>query len=292
MADLTQWDYAAILAKFAVYACSFLAMGSVLFILANPKLGGAIKAKLRKIALACVTIGFFASALQFGIQSGRLLDDGLIGMIDPEMIGLVLNAPLGNAILLRVIGLLLLLLSVMRTPTSLVIAIVGACAVAFSFSMVGHGTHAPRWFMGSLVSIHALAVSFWVGALWPLYYASSGAMSLNDSGLLAHRFGRQAAWIVGLLTLAGLLLTYNLVGSISLMWSSQYGNTLLIKLGLVVALLGLAAGNKLKLVPAMLANRQTAATRLKKTIKWEAVIIILILSVTVILTTVTALPDS
>ncbi|MFK8033662.1 MAG: copper resistance D family protein [Hyphomicrobiales bacterium] len=292
MADLTQWDYAAILVKLAVYACSFLAMGSVLFILANPKLGGAIKAKLRKIVLACVTFGFFASALQFGIQSGRLLDDGFIGMIDPEMIGLVRSAPLGNAIMLRVVGLLLLLLSVLRTPTPPIIAIIGACTVAISFSMVGHGTQEPRWLMGSLVSIHMLAASFWIGALWPLYSAASGAISLKDSGLLAHRFGRQAAWVVGLLILAGLLLTYNLVGSITLMWSSQYGNTLLLKLGLVTALLGLAAGNKLKLVPAMLANKQIAAARLKKSIKWEGVIIILILSVTVILTTVTALPDS
>ncbi|MFK8036282.1 MAG: copper resistance D family protein, partial [Hyphomicrobiales bacterium] len=171
-------------------------------------------------------------------------------------------------------------------------AIIGACTVAISFSMVGHGMHAPRWLMGSLVSIHVLAISFWIGALWPLYSAASGAMSLNNCGLLAHRFGRQATWIVVLLILAGVLLTYNLVGSISLMWSSQYGNTLLIKLGLVVALLGLAAGNKLKLVPAMLANRQTAAARLKKSIKWEAVIFLLILSVTVILTTVTTLPQN
>lgn len=292
MSDLTQWDYAAILAKLAVYACSFLAMGSAMFLLANPKMGGVIEANLRKIILAFVTIGLFASALQFGIQSGRLLDDGFYGMIDPEMAELVFNAPLGDAITLRLIGLLLLFIFACRIPLARVTAIIGVCIVAISFSMVGHGTQEPRWLMGSLVSIHMLAASFWIGALWPLYSAASGAMSLSDSGLLAHRFGKQAAWVVGLLILAGLLLTYNLVGSITLMWSSQYGNTLLLKLGLVTVLLGLAAGNKLKLVPAMLANKQNAAIRLKKSIKWEAAIFLLILSVTAILTTVIALPDN
>lgn len=292
MSDLTQWDYAAILAKLAVYACSFLAMGSAMFLLANPKMGGVIEAKLRKIILAFVTIGLVASALQFGIQSGRLLDDGFYGMIDPEMAELVFNAPLGDAITLRLIGLLLLFIFACRIPQARVTAIIGVCIVAISFSMVGHGTQEPRWLMGSLVSIHMLAASFWIGALWPLHSAASGALSLKDSGLLAHRFGKQAAWVVGLLILAGLLLTYNLVGSITLMWSSQYGNTLLLKLGLVTALLGLAAGNKLKLVPAMLANKQNAAIRLKESIKWEAAIFLLILSVTAILTTVIALPDN
>lgn len=292
MFDLTQWDYAAILAKLAVYACSFLAMGSAMFILANPAITLSIEASLRKITLAFATIGILASALQFCVQAGRLIDDGFIGMIDPEMLSLVLNAPLGDAIALRFIGFLLLFMSAFRIPMTRIIAVVGVCLVAISFSFVGHGTEEPRWLMGSLVTIHMLAVAFWIGALWPLHSAANGFMSLKDSGLLAHRFGRQAAWIVGLLVIAGLLLTYNLVGSVSLMWTSQYGIILLLKLGLVVALLGLAAGNKLKLVPAMLANDKNGAIRLKKSIKWEAMIFVLILSLTAVLTTVTELPDS
>lgn len=293
MLELTQWEYAAILVKIVVYICSFLAMGSVLFVLANPKIGEAIAGNLHKITFTCIIIGSFASALQFGVQSGRLLDDGFIGMLDLEMAELVVSAPLGDAILLRIFGFLLLFLYVFdfRFSMTRVFAVVGVSVVAISFSMVGHGTESPRWFMGALVTVHVLAMSFWVGALWPLYSTASGAMSLYDSALLAHRFGKQAAWVVGILIFAGVLLTYNLAGSVALMWNSQYGLTLLLKLGLVGALLGLAAGNKMKLVPAMLAKNQAGAIQLKKSIKWEALIFLLILSVTAVLTTVTSLPN-
>lgn len=291
MFDLTQWDYAAICVKLAVYTCCFLATGFVIFLLVNPQINVSIENRLRTFIFAFVLVGVVASALQFGIQSGRLLDDGIIGMIDSEMLELVLNAPLGDAIVLRLLGLLMLCLFVVRAPMARVFALAGAGVVAFSFSMVGHGTEAPRLLMGSLVTIHVLAVSFWLGALWPLYAAANGSMSLIDSGFLAHRFGRQAAWVVGVLVFAGGLLTYNLVGSIALMWNSQYGLTLLVKLGLVVALLGLAAGNKLKVVPAMITNDQNGAIRLKKSIKWEAILFACILSATAVLTTVTPLPE-
>ncbi|MEE9313035.1 MAG: CopD family protein [Rhizobiaceae bacterium] len=288
---LTSWDFAAIAVKFFVYGGSFLAIGSTLFILANRGLDKNIDHPLRKLILWAVLTALTASALQFGVQSGRLLDEGLGGMLDWEMMELVKNAPLGNAIFYRVLGLVLLLAFAFAIPVSWLFGGIGAVITALSFSFIGHGTENPRLLMGGLVTAHILAASFWIGALAPLSIAAGGQISVQHAGRLAHRFGKQAAYTVSLLILAGLVLGYQLVGSVGVLFTSQYGITLILKLAVVGALLLLALVNKTKYVPPMLKGGRQGADRLRRSIFWEAIAFAIILVITAVLTTVTALPE-
>jgi len=81
-----------------------------------------------------------------------------------------------------------------------------------------------------------------------------------------------------------------LVGSFSALISTGYGQALIIKVLLVGLLLGLAAGNKLRFIPALRAGDTAAANHLSKIISIEWLVILAVLGTTAVLTTNLALP--
>ena len=99
-------------------------------------------------------------------------------------------------------------------------------------------------------------------------------------------FGRCAAVIVPLLLLAGFVIAYQLVGSFDLLFGSDYGQLLLLKLMMVAAILSLAALHKWRLVPALNSdNNVQARAILAKSIIVEICLALLILSITTVLST-------
>ncbi len=290
--ELSNWDLWALASKLAAYVGCFLAIGSTLYTLATPSLDGALKYRLRRVILTTAVLGAVGSAAQFAIQSGKLLDEGLAGMVDPEMLALVKNAPLGTSVFLRLLGLVVLAAFALQIPVPGLFGILGALLTASSFSFVGHGTGDPRFVLGALVTLHVLGISFWIGALWPLRQAASNETNLDSTGKLAHRFGQQAAWIVGSLIIAGLILAYLITGSPFAMFTTQYGLTLLAKLAIVSALLALAASNKLRFVPAIETGDAMAANHLRRSITLEILAVGAILIITAVLTTITPLPET
>ena len=289
---LSSWDIWALASKLTAYVGCFLAIGSTLYSLATPRLGEALKHRLRRVILATAILGAVGSATQFAIQSGRLLDEGLAGMVDREMLALVWDAPLGTSVVLRLLGLIVLVAFALRIPVSGLFGTLGALLTAAAFSFVGHGTGDPRIVLSTLVTLHVLGISFWIGALWPLHQAASGKTELDVAGKLAHRFGQQAAWVVGGLIIAGLVLAYLITGSPSAVFNTQYGLTLLAKVAIVGALLALAAANKLRFVPAMQAGDMVAAIHLRRSITLEMLAVGVILLITAVLTTITPLPET
>ena len=290
-AELSVWEFGAVAAKLTAYGGCFLAIGTTLYILATRCLDEILKHRLRRIVLAMVLVGALGSVMQFAVQSGRLLDEGLAGMLDIEMLTLIKDAPLGTSIFIRLLGLSVLLAFAFQVPCAALLGAVGALLTALSFSFVGHGTNEPRIVMTFLVTLHVLGISFWIGALWPLRQASSNIAELGVAGRLAHQFGRQAAWVVGGVIVAGLVLTFLIIGSPTAIFTTQYGLTLLVKLAIVAVLLGLAAANKIRFVPAIQAGDASAAMRLRRSIAWEMLAFAIILTITAILTTITPLPE-
>ena len=280
-------------AKFFAYAASFLAAGSFLFVSVNSGRVDDIRKSLNLVLALAAAVAIGATAAQFFIQCGRLMDEGMVGMMDPDMIELVSDAPLGTSVLVRISGLTLLLLTFFSLGVfKKVSGFIGVVMVAASFSFVGHGTGDPRWLLGSLVTVHVLAVAFWIGALMPLYALSDSTRNIQAAGDMAHRFGQQAAFLVGLLIAAGGFLVWWLIGSFADLFGSQYGLTFLAKLTVVAGLLSLATANKFRFVPAMKSGDPAGATHLRHSIRWEALAIVAILVVTTVLTTVTQLPSS
>ena len=84
---------------------------------------------------------------------------------------------------------------------------------------------------------------------------------------------------------AGIVMAWRLLGDPSAMTTTGYGLTLLAKIAGVAVLLGAAAHNKLRFVPAMRRGEPAAAARLRRSIAVEWLAVCAILLITATLTT-------
>ena len=289
LAPLDAWAVAAIVAKAIGYGAALLAMGGALYlaVFSEDRAGASAVARLTAaIALA----GLLVLALRFGLRAARISGMGLDGATDPMMLGLVWDSPLGQAAIWRIAGfaliVLVLLPGVLGRKLGRASSVVGAVVVAASYAQVGHSLGDPRWAMASLLILHLLAVAFWVGALIPLWRIADRPGGAD----VLHRFGTLAAWIVGLLVVVGLIYAWLLSGSPAALLGTAYGALLLSKVALVGLLLGLAALNKLRLVPAIAQHRAQAPSALRRSIAFEGATVAFILFATATMTSVTVPP--
>ena len=289
MSGLAPVDAAALLAivaKAAGYGTAFLAMGGVLFVLLFSRQADASVLRLAKrIAAVSALLGLVILAARFGIQAARISGMGWAGATDPMMLGFVWQSPLGTAAIWRAAG-KAAILAILLPGLGRLIALGGTLAVAVSYTQVGHALGDPRWALAGLLAAHLLCAALWVGALAPLRRAAR----TPDGAELLHRFGVVAAGTVAILAAAGLALAWLLSGSISAVFGTAYGLGLLAKVAVVAALLGLAALNKWRLVPALRDGHQRASMALRRSIAVEGAAVVLIFVLTATITTVTTPP--
>ena len=104
-------------------------------------------------------------------------------------------------------------------------------------------------------AVHLLAAGAWLGGLVPLAVLFAAARRSGNSSwaqiarTATARFSMLGLIIVGTLLVTGLVNAWFLVGTIPALMGTAYGHLLLIKLGLFVAMVGVAAVNRLKLTP-------------------------------------------
>lgn len=281
----TYWGLLAALAKLSVYLPSFLAAGLLLFLIALPISDIGLRSSLLKWAAGAAVLAAMASALRVMVQAGRVMDDRAF-MTDPEIVSIVLEGPLGTSTLVRLIGLGTIILAVLLPSVRLLAGMVGALLVAGSFALTGHATRDPQWALSALVTVHLLAVSFWFGALLPLYkLAAPDSSNIDEAAHMAHRFGQQATVVVSVLVIVGGIFGYLLLGSPAALFGSAYGQMLLLKLAFVTAVLGIAALNKLRLVPALASGDAKSAERFRASLRWEGLVFVAIFAATAFLTT-------
>jgi putative copper resistance protein D len=276
----------AIVAKAIGYGAALLAMGGVLFSSIFAKHAEASVLRLaRQLAVGAVLVGLALLAVRFGIRAARISGMGFEGATDPMMLGFVWESPLGTAAIWRGFG-ELAILTVLVPRIGQWIALVGSLAVAISFAQVGHALGDPRLVLAVLIVLHLLTAALWVGALLPLRRAA-----LTPSGVdVLHHFGNVAAFGVAVLILAGTALAWLLSGSFTALFGTAYGLGLLLKVAIVAVLLGFAAFNKVRLVPALRAGKLGAAHALRRSISVEMLAVVLILLATATITSVTTPP--
>ncbi len=276
----------AILAKAIGYGAALLAMGGVLFSVVFAKRAeGYVLQLARKLAVGAALVGLAVLAVRFGIRAARISGMGFDGATDPMMLGFVWESPLGTAAIWRGLG-EVAILALLIPRFGQWIALAGTFAVAISYAQEGHALGEPRAVLAVLLVLHLLAAAFWVSALVPLRRAA-----LTPAGAdILHYFGNVAAFGVALLIFAGTALAWLLAGSVTALFGTAYGLGLLLKVAIVAMLLGFAAFNKLRLVPALRAEIPGAAHALRRSISMEMLAVVLILLATSTLTSVTTPP--
>ena len=291
MSDI--WTILTPLLRFAFYPALLLAIGGVIFtgVMAR-HLGPALRAYTGWLTMWAAFAGLCIAGLQIPAMAGNMAGD-LAGMGDPLLIGLVLETPGGAASIMAAAGFLLILLAelVVKDPAH-PIRITGPGLAILSMLLAGHVTTGGIQ-AGILLAVHLGGLGFWLGALLPLRAMCrdperfGGQLALAD---LAEMFGRRAIWLVPVLLIAGTLYAALLVGSVAALVTTSYGQVLMVKVGLVSGLLGLAALNKFRLVPALRGGDAAALLRLRRSIDCELAGVAMVLLATSLMTTSVLLP--
>jgi putative copper resistance protein D len=211
-------------------------------------------------------------------------------MTDPEMLGLRWSTPVGTAVTLRVIGLGVLILGLSLGRIGLWLSVAGGIMAIWSFDQIGHVSGRDTTLLDIALILHLIAIALWIGILTPLKRLASTPQTWPDAVDVGHRFGRIASITVPLLIVVGGYMGYALVGSVTALVSTGYGQVLLLKVILVSALLGLAAANKLRFIPRLRLNDASAADQLVKSISVEWGVILAVLGLTALLTSNLTLP--
>jgi putative copper resistance protein D len=274
---------AAIITKFALYLGVMTAAGTVIATLMF-RLD-----RTRGLAVAFAVLGLVATILAFSLR-GANLTGGVSGMTDPEMLGLLWTTPVGTALLLRLVGLGLLIAGLFLGRFGIWVSVLGGIIAIWSFDHVGHVSGREIALLDIALTLHLLAVSLWIGVLTPLKRLASSSATYAAVADVGHRFGVVAMITVPALIIAGGYMGYELVGSLEALITTGYGQALIIKVLLVGLLLGLAAANKLRFIPAVRAGNPAAATHHSKSISVEWLVILAVLGTTAVLTTNLTLP--
>jgi copper transport protein len=169
------------------------------------------------------------------------------------------------------------------TPSSGALLTAAAVAIA-SFLVTGHAaTAAPVWLMATMVGVHLLATAFWLGALFPLQRAA-GTLGAIEAGALMDRFSKFAVVAVVGTVLSGLVISWVQVESPANLLGNEYGESLLRKLAIVAIVLGIAAYNKFALTPALARGEAAAGARIRRSIRIEYALYVLVVGAAMSLT--------
>jgi len=284
------WDGAAVLVKAALYAATLGAAGGVFFLAYSRSfLESADRLAIARPLCILVVVAIAASAARVLLTAASMSEDAA-GMLDARLLAMVWHGGEGRAAAIRAGGLLLAVPAVARYGRAGWLAIVGAAVAATSFAWVGHARAAAQDATPLLLGVHVLAVALWLGALGPLAILAR-CREPRRLGAVAARFGRIAMALVGVLLAAGAAVLWILLGSLSELWTSGYGCLACAKIALVACLLALAAWNKLRLVPRIVAGDALAVRSLRRSIGAEMVVAGLILLITAALTTLAGPPS-
>lgn len=274
--------------KALVYGAVMLGCGSVLALAVLPGIPGSDRPRLCRIAIVSAGVAMAASLSLVPLQSGFLAGGDWGVAFDPGLLDLVWDGPLGDSTAVRLIGLALVLCFWLRGGVGLVLAGIGAVLALSSFALFGHGLREPRWILGGLITLHLICLAFWVGVFLPLHRAAR--LDPAEAATLAEAFGRKAVWAVALLTLAGGAILWIFAGGQLILFDAPYGRLFLVKFALFLAVMGLAALNKLRLTDALAEGRAGAARAMRRSLEVEAVLIGLVLLATAFLTTISSPP--
>ncbi len=294
------------------YVATLLAAGAVV-------IAGAVlrrdddRVRARRLARAAAAVGLAVTVLAVPIQAAAVTGERLVGSLAPGAFGEVVTTSFGTATMVRLVGLLVVLLGwrpgAERLRARAAVPVVGAVLAVGSFLLDGHQrSMEPMTLLVAADAVHLVAGAVWFAGLVllvpvlrrpvavaePAYAGSApaqrGASRLTEAtpadaaGVVA-RFSSLALVSALAVLGSGVAMSSVLVASPSALTSTSYGRTLLVKLGAVAVVLLLAAVNRQRLVPAIVrrdreAGADAAWGRLHRTVRAEALLVVVVLLVT------------
>jgi copper resistance protein D len=216
-------------------------------------------------------VALISGLLWFGLIAASMSGLPLRQALTPRILGTVLfDTHFGHVWGLRLVlaGVLAGLLLVQRKRSAVggsrtllwLARALLACALLAALAWIGHAAATDgkgRFLDVAADAIHLLAAGIWLGGLVPLAFVLARLTRQGDAftpgiaGAVLGRFSILGLVSVGSLVVTGVCNAWLLVGSLPALTRSPYGQLLQIKLALFLVMLGLAAANRLRLMPAL-----------------------------------------
>ncbi|HEY7865757.1 MAG TPA: CopD family protein, partial [Psychromonas sp.] len=253
MMEMTLWDYANIVSKLLIYLGVAAAIGGpFIAALISPLVNK--KSIINYIVINSV-VGFIAVIINFFIRVGAFSETGLSGMFDTDMMGFLWQSAVGDSVLWRLLAFSVLGFALffgnlnarhekfgLKHAIFIFLYLAATFSFAYSFTFTGHSVDiggVARW----LVGFHVVTMAWWIGALYPLWISCK---LLQPPALykLMSLFGQIAMFMVGLLIACGIALLFFFFSNPLALFTTQYGQAILLKLIFVVSLLFIAAYHK------------------------------------------------
>jgi copper transport protein len=150
--------------------------------------------------------------------------------------------------------------------------------------VTGHAaTAVPVWLAATSVGLHLVGGAFWFAAFAPLV-ATAKVSAAPEAARVMDQFSSRAVWLVGLVLVSGLVVSWIQVRSPANLLSTDYGQRLLVKLGLVVVVLAMAFWNKSRLTPALARGGAAAGANMARSIRIESGVMLLVIAAAASLT--------
>ena len=295
LAAIDGWQICSILIKTMTYGASLTASGAVFFLLIFLAHLNASEVRVMRRFIGFMALIAAALSISRIFVMSAMLSDDLKGMWDVQFLHMAIASKEGLALAWRLPCLLLVAgwaNSGLRR-IHIALPLLSALLIPISFAMVGHVNElesTTRLVAQLLIMLHLLAVSFWLGALWPLFHIAHEGHAAK-SAMIVHQFGRYAMLVVDILLFAGISVLWILQGFSAKAWQTEYGQLMLLKLVSVSLLSGLAAYNKFRLTPRLRRGEQGVFAQLRLSIVMEMIIAAIILLLTASFTTMTG-PDA
>ncbi len=275
------WIGAVAFNRFVLYTAMVLAMGSALFSL-SIVVPPAAKVATANLGSTAAAIALISHVLAMGFGGAQLLTGGAEILLTPAPWIQGATTTLLPSAIAGVLGMVLLFVGFgSGRPGILLTGVIGALV---SFLVTGHAaTASPVGLMSAMVGLHLLCAAFWLGALRPLY-VTTRSDTASIAGAVMTEFSRRAVISVAVLFVSGVVITVVQVKTPAAMVNTEYGIKLLVKIAFFLLLLAIAAYNKVILTPALQRADESAALRLRRTIRFEYILYVLILGAAASLT--------
>jgi copper transport protein len=270
------------------YAALLLLIGTVgLLAVTWPRAGVATRWP-RRLLVAAAAIGLLSSLVALSMQGLLATGSGIERAVSGTTLDSALDSNTGIAWVARA-GLwaaMLAVLAAVQAPRPRAVLLgVAAGAITVSLPLAGHAeTQSPRAVLVPADLLHVLAAGLWLGGLvllitlyWP---RRRGPLDPHATAATV-AFSRVALPAMAVLVTAGAVQTWFYLDGLDSFLDGAYGIGLVAKIGLLVAVTALAAGNRRR-VQRLAEAAEVVGSRLRTAMRAEVALAVLVLAATVV----------
>ena len=202
--------------------------------------------RVRGTAAAGLALVLVASLADLLLRGPRAAGGGWPGVLRLEDLRYTLTSAAGALLLVRLVLVVVLALLVLRpsaSPARDVVSGAVGIAVLTSVALLGHATDGAAGLLVPAAVLHLAAMVLWLGGLVVLVVAVLPRVRHSPAtGIRALRRWSAVAFVcIAVLVVTGEVQAFPAVVPLAALWSTDYGVLLLVKLGLVAALIVVAA---------------------------------------------------